>query len=147
MSPFTPLSLIGLVSSAITTVVFPLFVWAVQRLASLVNQFNIMESQFNEVRQDVETLKESDKQTGDRLIPLEEAISDIAALRERTDAQLSEIKTDLKQLPRIVTLLEQYGQTLSVIVPRNEVESRLRATEDRLRMVEQDIRNRNKETQ
>ena len=129
MSLFNIPSLLGLASSAITTVVFPLFAWGIQRLAQLLKQFNVLESQFAEVRSDVETLKEANTQSNGKLLLLEEAISDI-----------SEIKADLKQLPRVVTLLEQYGQTISTSVPRNEVESRLRATEERLRLVEQDIR-------
>jgi hypothetical protein len=129
MSPFSPISLIGLVSSAVTTVVFPLLVWGVQRLVQLLKQFNILEAQFEDVRSDVETLKEANTQSNGKLLLLEEAISDIA-----------EIKADLKQLPRVVTLLEQYGQAISTSVPRNEVESRLKATEERLRLVEQDIR-------
>ncbi len=137
---FAPPSLMSIISTAVTTVLCPLIVWAVQKLVHLLDQFTILEDQFISMRQEVKALQESDKASDRKLILLEEAITEISALRERTDEQFSEIKADLKQLPRILTLLEQYGQAIASSVPRNEVESRLRATEDRIRMVEQDIR-------
>ena len=39
-----------------------------------------------------------------------------------------------------MTIVESFQSAIAVIVPRTEVDARLKSAEDRLRMVEQDIR-------
>ena len=63
----------------------------------MLKKFDILESQIEDVRSDVETLKEANTRLGGKLLLLEEAISDISALREHTDELSSELKADFER--------------------------------------------------
>ena len=131
---------VEIVSGIVTTIVAPVVGWLVRRGSQLVKQVRDLEMRERTRSGELEALKDFHNDSSTRLVRLEDAIVQINKAMERSDQQFHTIMTKLEELPRVTALMESLSITLQAVVPRNEVESRLRATEDRLRMVEQDIR-------
>lgn len=89
-------------------------------------------------------------QYGTRLALLERVMetSQLVSLHPRltlVESAVQEIKSalqDLKLLPKIAAQLESIHEGFRQMVPRNEVEARWKATDDRLETLEQDFRRR-----
>lgn len=136
----------------ITGIGAPLFVWALQNTFKTLKRFNALAIKFVEFRKDteakvstvckdVEALKESGKATDGKITRVEDAIIDIRAAVQRSDEQFTAIMAELKVLPTVIAKLETFSVAIAAIVPRNEVDSRIQATEHRLSLIEQrDIR-------
>ncbi len=142
---------LGVASAIATGIIAPLTVWLVQGTFKSIKKANALnikfvehkkdtEAKLSDVRKDVDVLKESCKTSDTRLVRVEDAIVDIRAAVQRSDEQFTAIMVELKQLPRVMALMESFGQSIGLIVPRAEVESRIGAAEKRLSLVEQDIR-------
>lgn len=137
----SPLSLL---STLVTGVLVPSVAWLMRSGARLVKRVNQLDMRLRDRLKDLDRLSESHESSVVRMTKVEEAILAIQAQLARNDVQFSQIMLKLDQLPRVVALIENYSHALESIVPRNEVEARLRSAEERLRIVENDVRERAK---
>jgi predicted nuclease with TOPRIM domain len=140
MTPPSDITPLGVISLSISTVIAPFVAWLVRGGSRLIKRTTRMEVRFDERMKDLDALMEASKGTDARLIRVEDAIVDIRSASQRMDEQYAAIMGELKVLARVATLIDSLTLTVSQIVPRNEVEARLKSTEARLSLVETDIR-------
>lgn len=131
--------IINLVELVATAIIIPVVGWAYSKGSDLITRFNRHELCFREHEahvkerlKELDSLKASDSKNDGRFSKVEDAICHIRESLERVDNQFQTIISKLEQLPRIATLLESHAKDIDNFVPRREIESRLKATEDRL---------------
>ncbi len=133
----TPL---GVLSLAISTVIAPTVGWMVRTGSRMAKQLDTIEARFDERMKDLDHLQHEAKGTDVRLIKVEDAIVDMRSASQRADEQYARIMQELKTLTRVDTLIDQILLAVGQIVPRAEIESRLRANEDKIERVDRDVR-------
>lgn len=129
----TPL---GIIALTINVVVAPLVAWLVKSGRKVARKITVQGVRLNAMENQVNRLQNISDAAEPRLARLETAICNIERAAEASKDQHAAVMQELKQLPRLATMLELYSTAIAAIVPRNEVDSRVKAVEDRLTRVE-----------
>ena len=127
---------LGGVLSLLGTVVISVCGYLWMNGTKLLKKFNRIDLRVKDVCKDVDALKDQCKTADNRLIKIEDAISDIRSAAQRSDEQFKIITVKLETLIVGQAKLEETTKATAAIVPRQEVEARLKAHEDRLQAVE-----------
>jgi hypothetical protein len=127
---------IGVVGILVSSLIAPVVGWLAKSGLSLSKAHTELDATVKAHLDDYDAFKLQHRDNPTRLTKVEDAIVGIQAAMERNDKQFSAIMDKLEAIPRLTTLMEQY----STLVPRPEMEARMRAAEDRLRQVESDVR-------
>ena len=101
-----------------------------------------IQTKVTDVCNDVTHLKQTAIEAALRTQKLEDAIVAIRESSQRSDERFAALSLKLDPMPRLVTMMEALTEAAKAIVPRTEVDNRLRATEERLARVELDMRDR-----
>ncbi len=140
----TAITLPALLYFMLTVIILPVLGWLINNGIKMLKNYTDIEGKVKDNCRDLETLKDNRHVSEARLSKVEDAIQEIRSAAQRTDEQFRSIASKLDQLPRLMALLESLSSAANTIVPRTEVDSRLRAAEDRLALLESDVRKGNK---
>ena len=134
------LNVMELISLGVTGILVPLVTWVVRNGTQLLKRVTLVEERQKERSREVEELITAGRLSDKRLTRVEDAIVEMRASAQKVDESFALIMVELKQLPRLTAMVETFAEGMRQIVPRSEVEFRMRAAEDRIRLVESDIR-------
>ncbi len=130
------------VSTALYALLIPVVGWLVTNGVKTLKAFTMIDAKVRDNCESIKSLEKSHATTDARIAKLDEAIHTIKDAAQRKDEQFLLITTKLDQLPALATMMNVLTQSAQAIVPRTEVESRMRAAEGRLEMLEHDVRDR-----
>ena len=119
-----------------TVLLVPACGWLIKTAVKLLKQQTTVELKLHDAAKDIEQLKAARTDHDSRIIKVEDAIMAIREAGKRADAMFGEIKESLTQLTRISTLVEGLSAAYTQMLPRPEVEARLRAAEERIKSLE-----------
>ena len=130
------------VSTALGIIVLPVIGWLVTNGIKLLKSYTMIDAKVRDNCDSIKSLEKSHATTDARITKVEEAIHAIKDAAQRKDEQFLLITTKLDQLPALATMMNVLTQSATSIVPRSEVENRMKAAEERLGMLERDVRDR-----
>jgi len=130
------ITLVELLRYGATVLLVPVCGWLIKTAVKLLRQQTTIELKLNDACKDIEQLKTARTDHDSRIIKVEDAIMAIREAGKRADVMFAEIKTSLTQLTRISTLVEGLAAASMQMVPRPEVEARLKAAEERIKSLE-----------
>ncbi|MFC6644130.1 hypothetical protein ACFQBQ_00695 [Granulicella cerasi] len=125
-----------LITHLTEVIIVPVVGWLATTILGLIKKTDLLELKFRDNLKDVDKLLTTQELSGTRLTKVEEAVINLEKLSERNNSQFALIMQKLEQLPRCIALLESYSNSIEHMVPRLEVEARLKNTEERIRSLE-----------
>ena len=128
------------VSTALYAMLIPVVGWLVTNGIRTLKAFTMVDAKVRDNCLAITALEKSHATVDSRVVKVEEAIHAIRESSQRKDEQFAAITAKLDQLPALATMLQVLTSSAPAIVPRTEVESRRRAAETRLEMLEKDVR-------
>jgi chromosome segregation ATPase len=134
--------IVEVVGVIVSAIIAPIVGWLVKAGLDSSNRLTTLELSTRTYREEFDVFKTQHQENPIRLTKVEDAIVGIHAAMERSDKRFETIMERLDQLPRLAALLDNYQQLFQMMVPRNEVDNRVRSIEDRLKQVESDVRDR-----
>ena len=131
------ITLASLIHYGATVILVPACGWLIKNAVTLLRKQTESDLLLHDLSKDVEQLKTARTDHDVRILKIEDAIVAIRESDQRAEVLFTEIKSSLTQLTRISTLVEGLSTASGLMVPRPEVEARLRSAEERIRTLEQ----------
>ncbi len=123
------------VSTALYAVLIPVVGWLVKNGISTMAKFNRIESKVTDNCKAIEHLEGETAKSDGRLGKVEEAIQVFRESSQRKDEQFATITMKLDKIPELTTMMQFLTASAASIVPRPEVDARLRAIEAALEIL------------
>jgi uncharacterized coiled-coil protein SlyX len=128
------------VIGVVVSILGPIVGWIAKSGLDLSRRQTELEQNVATQADDLKAYKNSLAETPTRLTKVEDAIVRIDASMAKNESQFAAIMAKLESVSRLTAMMDMYTSMIQGVVPRAEVEARVKSVEDRLRQVESDVR-------